>query len=198
MGLLKSKPAKAAAPEPFRVPSLVETDPEYAELIERRASLQTTHARLQAEARQLEQDLAREPVPAFRPEVAELLGEAAGNASALHQQIREKRSQIAHHEAALQVLEERIRGAENTASVKACEVVRPEYARRVQAVCRALMDVDAAHRELEDLKNAMERENIRWTRLTPLLPTFLGTLRDNQSRISRYFQEVKEAGYDVD
>ncbi len=67
MGLLKSKPTKAA-PGPFRVPSLVETDPEYAELVERRASLQTTHARLQAEARQLEQDLAREPVPAFRPD----------------------------------------------------------------------------------------------------------------------------------
>jgi hypothetical protein len=196
MGLLskKSPPVEAATSE-FRIPSLKEVDAEYGALLDRRAALQTTHARLQAEIRQCQDELGRQPAPAFRPEVAELLGEEAGSASTLRTQIREKLAQVAHHEAALRVIEDRIRQAIGTASVKACERVRPEYGRRVQAICRALLALKEAYAELDSLKNGLESEDIQWTRLTPLLPTFVGSLREPDSHINRYFREAKDAGY---
>lgn len=193
MPLLKSK--SSTTPAPFRVPSLAEADPSYGALVERRSELQSSHARLQAEVRELEQRLAAEPVPAFKPEVARLLGETAGAASTLGAQIRERQSQIAHHDAALRVIEQRLLDAEGAASLKVCEQSRPEYGRRVQAICRALQELDVAYQALEDLKNDFERENIRWTRLTPLLPTWAGSSKDPDSRISRYLREAKEAGY---
>ncbi|HEY8577596.1 MAG TPA: hypothetical protein VIL88_14815 [Devosia sp.] len=193
MGLLSKKPA---AVEPnYRVPSLQEVDDEYGVLLERRSALQTTHARLQAEIRQCQDELGRQPAPAFKPEVAELLGEDAGSASTLRTQIREKTAQVAHHDAALQVIEDRLRQAVGAASLKVCEQVRPEYGRRVQQVCRALLALESAYAELDTLKNDLEREDVQWTRLTPMLPTFLGPLRDPDNRIARYLREAKDAGY---
>ena len=100
--------------------------------------------------------------------------------------------------AAIGVIEERIREAKGSASAAVCEVSRPEYAKRVTAICEALKALDEAHKSYDELRNQFDANDIAWTRLVPMTPRFLGASNDPDRRIARYIKEAKDAGHYVE
>ncbi|OCP06132.1 hypothetical protein BBX50_23985 [Ensifer sp. LC11] len=81
----------------------------------------------------------------------------------------------------------------STASARICDTVKAEYGRRVVKVCQALEAVAEARADFDELRDQFEREDLAWSRLVPLSPTFLGDPRDGH--IPRYLKEAREAGY---
>ncbi|WP_315924838.1 hypothetical protein [Mesorhizobium sp. SP-1A] len=192
MALLKKV---AAAAEEFRVPSLEESSAVYAGLLDKRRELDQLRSGLERERSDLIQQIEADTRTASTVRVAELLGDEGDGFSKSHARARvaEITRQLGDIEQAHGVIRERLRSERTTASVTICEAVRPEYAKRVAAICKALEAVNAAHREYEQLRNDLEAEDIAWTQLVPMPPRFLGDVRDGH--VQRYLREAKEARY---
>ncbi|MGK9261196.1 hypothetical protein KXS15_09555 [Sinorhizobium meliloti] len=186
------KKTAAATAEPFRVPPLT-SDTEYAAQHERNSELHRRRGEVIAERRELERKIAETPAPAFRPGVAELLGEAADSTTAHRQRLKELASLERDIDAALGEMRRRLSNARTHASVRICDSVKSEYGRRVANVCRALEAVAEARAEFDELRDQFEREDRAWSRLTPLSPHFLGNAKDGH--VQRYIREAKAAGY---
>lgn len=174
------------------VPPL-DSDPAYAALIAKKAELTAKLQENRREHRELSQQLREAPQPAFRPGVAELLGEAAGTAPNLRPRLAELAREEGDITTALSVVGDRLREARGQASVAICEAMRPEYGRRVAAVVAALQEVQAKRAELETLIDQLECEDIAWTRLTPFRFNFLGDARNGH--VAQSIKEAREAGY---
>jgi len=191
MALLKKTAPDAV---PFAVPSLA-SHPDYAALVERRASLLTKQSATRAEKREIESQIADAPAPTMRRGVAELLEEASDSTTSLRARLAEVSALDRDITAALEVIRQRLAVARTAASREVCKQVRPEYGRRVAELCKTLEAVDAAHRAYMDLRDDLEAEDIAWGSLTPMIPTFLGDVREADRRITRYIKEAREAGY---
>jgi hypothetical protein len=86
--------------------------------------------------------------------------------------------------------------AKGAASKKVRDIVRPEYGRRVAAVCEALKAVEASRLAYEELKSQLESADVAWTGLGPMSLGFLGDFIAGRSwQIERVIRESKEAGY---
>ncbi|RUV89198.1 hypothetical protein EOA46_22630 [Mesorhizobium sp. M1A.F.Ca.IN.022.05.2.1] len=188
MALLSKKPAEAPA-EPYHVPSLAECDDVYAGLLSKRAELNERLRGLDAEARQIEKEIAADPTPEVRPSVAALLGDGPTAKAANRKKLADVRADRADHEVASRAIEQRIRDAKTPAVRKAIALVRPEWDRRQKELCEALAVVEKAHRSLNDLAEGLEAEDIGSSHFGNRAH-FLGDARDGH--IARY---LKEAGY---
>jgi hypothetical protein len=188
--LKKDKPAT----EPFIVPSLT-SHPDYAALVEKRRGLHARHATVRAEKRDIERQIAETPAPAMRPGVAELLEEASDSTTGLRARLAELNTFDRDIDAALEVLRQRLAAARTVASKAVCAQVREEYGRRVADICKALEAADAAHRSYIELRDDLEANDIAWGSLTPLIPTFLGDIREADRRVVAYIAEARRAGY---
>lgn len=191
MAFLKKQAAVAA--EPFRVPSLAEASPEYAALVDKRQELSSQQAALSAERRELIRKIEEAPAPTMRPGVAALLGEASDSTTVLRTRLSEVQRTLQDIEAALEVVRQRLAVARTGASKSICLQTKPEYGRRVAAICEALEAVAAARADYDDLRNELERQDVAWASLVPMSPSFLGDARDGH--IQYYLREAKATGY---
>lgn len=187
------KPASVSAAEPFRVPSLAEASPDYAALIDKRQELLTQQSALTAERNELIRKIEEAPAPAMRPGVAALLGETSDSTTALRTRLSEVQRTLSDIDAALEVIRQRLAVARTGASKTICTAARPEYGRRVAALCEALWAVSAARAAYDDLRDEFERLDVSWGSLGPVSLGFLGDARDGH--VHRFIREAKEAGY---
>ncbi|GAB4073183.1 hypothetical protein KHC28_15385 [Ancylobacter sonchi] len=191
MGLLSKN--KAVAAESYRVPPLT-TVPEYAALIAKRAELLDKQTATIRERRKLEQGLATAPVPAYRAGVASLLGEDTVAQTSVHGRLSELSQLDRDVTAALTVLDQRLREARGRASRLVCDEVRPEYGRRVAALCRAMQALDAERKSYDELRSQLEVEDIAWSTLRPMNLGWMGNAFDG-GHIEVFLKNAREAGY---
>jgi hypothetical protein len=193
MALLKK--STSAAAEPYVVPSLAEVDDVYAGLLTKRADLSAKMNALMTEKRALEKAIEADTSREVRPAIAELLGDEPGTKALNRKRLAEVRAEIADVDMAQTVLEQRIRDAKGAASAAVCARVRPEYAKRVQAMVAAARALDEAHAAYDELRNQFDAEDVAWTSLIPMTPAFLGASYEPDRRLARFVREAKEAGY---
>lgn len=192
MAFLSKKPTPA---EPFRVPSLANADPAYAALATKQAELHAEQAALRTERRELERTIAAEPRKEYSSRVAELLGEQVDDVTMPRKRLAEVLGRERDVAAALEIVRQRLQVARSTASQAVCALARPEYARRVAAMVEAMLALDVAHKAYVDLVDDFVTEDISWTALVPMTPTFLGNPRDTERQIARFVRDAKAAGY---
>lgn len=192
MAFLKKTTGQA---EHFRVPSLAEASPEYAALIDKQQELLTRQSALNAERRDITRKIEEAPAPAMRPGVAALLGETSDSTTGLRTRLAEMQRTLSDIDAALEVIRQRLAVARTAASKTICTAARPEYGRRVGAVCEALKAVAIARAAYDDLRGELERQDVSWASLGPVSLGFLGDARDGH--IQRFIREAREAGYYV-
>jgi len=192
MGILKKA---AAVAEPFTVPSLESVSTEYARLVEQRTALSAEDTALREESERLYQTIRTMPVPKIPVAVAEKLGDAVEDSkSKLTARYREIERERAVIDAALTELRRRIDEAKGHASFTVCEMVKPEFAKRVTAICEALKAVHAARMDYVQLIDALNAEDVQWTRLGSVGLGFLGDHIDGH--IQRVIREaVREGNY---
>lgn len=173
------------------VPSLAEADPEtYGKLVAKIAELNGTLSSAYVEKRTAEKALAAHEGPSLRVGVAELLGDdsVAGRASKVAA-VREARQRVADIEAAITIAQQRLRDAKTAATRAVIPKVKPEWDKRTKALCDALKAAQTAHIAFDELRQALEAEEVSADHLGQR-PHFLGDARDGH--ISRF---LKEAGY---
>ncbi|MDF2810516.1 MAG: hypothetical protein K0S56_1547 [Microvirga sp.] len=185
--------AKISPPSAYQVPPLTSV-PAYAALAAKRTELQELQTASRRELRKLERELTETPMPALRAGVAALLGEATVEPTGVHERIAELRRTERDAAAALSVIEQRLREARSSASRVVCGEVRPEYARRVAALCRALEVLAAERRAYDELRDQLEAEDIAWSTLTPMSLGWLGNPVDG-GHIAVFLKNAQEAGY---
>jgi len=176
------------------VPTLAESDAEFANIIERSGVLNAEAAELGRERAQLRRDIAADTTPDIPSAVAELLGQAPSAKAERRARLAEVTRKLTNIEAALAVLAKARPAAESRAGNNVCKAVRSAYGERVAALCAALDTVDAAHRDLEDLRLAVEAEGASSGALGAV-PYFLGSARDPQRRVAEYAKTARDAGY---
>jgi hypothetical protein len=178
--------------EPYRVPSLAEADPEtYGALAAKQLELNTLSGTARAARKAAERELAADTTQYVRPGVAELLGDGPSAKASKRKAVADAKQREADIEAALVTISQRIRDAKTPAVRAAVAKVRPEWNRRMGALCDALQVVDDAHRDLWSLRQDLEAEDISPAHLGPW-PYFLGDA--DGSRISSFLKEVGYAG----
>jgi hypothetical protein len=186
---------KSAAAEPFRVPSLAEASPEYTGMLQKQVELQARQSTLRDQRRELEKQFDAIPQSTVRvsSRVAELLGDEPDSAPMLRKQIAEIRGAEKDVEDALEIVRRRLAEARGPASVAVCAAVRPEYARRVKAMVAAATALHAARKDYDALVDDLVANDVAWTSLVPMQPTFCGDRHDGH--LARYLRDAKEAGY---
>lgn len=179
----------------FRVPSLAEVSEGYAALLTKRADLQERQSKLREERRELERKIRALPEKTHQvsPRIAELLGDEPDSTPLLHKRLAQIRADESDCEAATEIVLRRLTDAKTPASVAVCERVRPEYARRVREIAKALEAVDAARGEYEELRKQLDAEGVDWGSLFPLTLGFLGDLGDGH--IQQFMRDNRRAGY---
>jgi chromosome segregation ATPase len=183
--------------ETFEVPSLESTSPEYAALVAKRSVLLERQSALRDERREVERQIKALPAPTHRTprRVAELLGDEPETDTMLQKRLAEIRSAEQDLEDALEIVRRRLAEARGPASVAVCAAVRPEYTRRVKAMVAAVAALREARENYESLLDDFIANDIAWTSLIPMQPTFAGDRHDGH--LDRYLRAAKEAGYSV-
>lgn len=125
--------------------------------------------------------------------MAALIGDNPDSSYGKRQRLKDVNAAIGDTEAAIAIVRGRIDAAKGQASVKVCDASREEYARRVSAICDALVAVEAARQDYFKLRDAFEAEDVHWTRLGPLSLGFLGDRSDG--KIGYVLQAARAAGY---
>lgn len=187
--------AKKKVADSYRVPSLAEASPEYAGLLQKQAELQARQSALRDQRREVERDIAAQPPESMRvsARVAELLGDEADSGHNLQRRLAEVRGAERDVEEAVEIVRRRLADARGAASVAVCAAVKPEYTRRVKAMVAAVEALRVARDDYESLLDDLNANDIAWTSLKPMQPTFCGDRHDGH--LSRYLREAKEAGY---
>jgi chromosome segregation ATPase len=183
----------AKANEPFRVPSLAEVDSDYAALLQKQAELTARQAELEREKRAVEKAIAADTSREVKPEIAALLGDEPGSKALNRRRVAEIRSEIADIEQAVIVLRQRLADARGRASTAVVAASRMEYARRVKAMVEAVEALSVARAEYDKIVDDFVANDVAWTSLTPLQPTFCGDRQDGH--LQRWLRAAREAGY---
>jgi chromosome segregation ATPase len=189
---------KKTAAEPFRVPSLAESSPEYAGLTEKQTELQNRYTKLRAERTKLNGEIEAEKAAGGQrvaPEVARLLGDPEDSVTGLSQRLRAVATEMGNIESAQEILRRRMEEARGRASAMVCATVRPEYDRRLGVLCKLLSEVETARQSHDELLDDLEREDVAKSYLRPVIPFFLGDRHDG--KVGYFLKEAREAGHSV-
>jgi hypothetical protein len=190
MALLKKTTAEA-----FHVPALDEVSEEYAALRAKQIELQNRESELRAEdgkiRREIEADRSRAPRISSR--AAALLGDNVETAPMYHQRLGEIRTELKAIGEALPELRRRLGVAKSEASTIIRAKVKPEYARRVRAMAVAIEALIAARADYYAMIDDFDANDIQWTALGPMQPTFCGDRFDGH--LQRWLRNATEAGY---
>lgn len=192
MSLLGKKATPAIS---FAVPSLSDASPEYAALIDKQRELQAEQAALGKERRELEKRIRSEPKREYTSRVAEILGEQVDDGNLPRKRLAEGTARERDLETAIEVLRQRLRVARTAASQAVIALAKPEYAKVVGAMAKALRELDDAHRAYTDLVDQFVAEDVAWTGLGVMTPHFLGSAREPERHVARWLRDAKEAGY---
>lgn len=185
--LRKSAPT---APAAIRIPSLAETSPAYAALIDKRSELIARKSTLEREA-----DEIRSTADDFKPDA----GRAARVAAMLDDEVEppaggDRLAEIAGltHDisAAIAEVDRRIATERQSTSRTICEGVRKSYAEAVSTLAGALIAAHHAHRDVLTISDQLNDEDIAWVgHLPPMHATrILGAPNDNSSALARWMQ----------
>lgn len=177
----------------FRVPSLAEVDTTYADLLQKQAELTSRQSDLEREKRAVEKEIAADTSRDISPAIAELLGDEPGAKSLNRRRVAEIRKEIADIESAQIVLRQRLADARGRASTAVVAASRMEYARRVKAMVAAIEALSVARAEYDKIVDDFVANDVAWTSLTPLQPTFCGDRQDGH--LQRWLRAAREAGY---
>lgn len=191
-------PLKTKTTETFRIPSLIESDGNYAGLIAKRDELNDRYRKLSAERSKLSGDIEAEKAAGgqrLSPGVAALLGDAPDRLTLMSQRMHEVATEMENIEAAQEVIRRRMDEARNGASKVVCDTVRNEYRRRLAAVCEIAKALEAAREEHDVLLDEIEREDVNLAYLRPVRAHFLGDRRGG--KIGYFLKECAEAGHNV-
>lgn len=178
--------------EPYIVASLTDVDPGLGELVAKREQFHEEMRTAATEVRQAEKDLAGDTSVELRPGVARLLGDIDSPKSIKRLALKAAKERRADLDAAVSIIERRVADARPAANRAACAAVKPEFDRRLGALCDALRVVDAAHQEFDQLCQALEAEDIQYGSLGPR-PFFLGGAREPDRQIVRFLREAGNA-----
>jgi chromosome segregation ATPase len=192
MAFTRKKPA-----DEYRIPSLAEASPEFAALLQKQVELQNRQSELRKERREVEREIAVLPSATHNvsARVAELLGDEPDSAPMLKKRLAEIRNAERVTEDATEIVRRRLADARGPASVAVCAAVKPEYTRRVKAMVAAVTALHAAREDYESLLNDLVANDVAWTSLVPMQPSFCGDRHDGH--LDRYLRAAKEAGYHV-
>ncbi|OOO31416.1 hypothetical protein EFR00_17535 [Rhizobium sophoriradicis] len=178
----------------FTVPSLAKADVEYGGLEAKLSELSGDSQGTATAIADLIADIEARPAPRIRVDVAALLGETIDQTlSERPEKLRALRRHAEAVDAAIVEVRQRLRDRTGTASKKACDLVRIEYGRRIDALVSALDAVQAARLHADALLDDLESEGVQLTYLPALRPIFLGD--KNDGHIHRFKREAMEAGY---
>lgn len=177
----------------FRVPSLAEVDTTYADLLQKQAELTSRQSDLEREKRAVEKEIAADTSREVSPAIAELLGDEPGTKSLNRRRVAEIRKEIADIEQAVVVLRQRLQDARGRASAAVVAASRMEYAKRVRAMVAAIEALSVARAEYDKIVDDFVANDVAWTSLTPLQPTFCGDRQDGH--VQRWLRAAREAGY---
>lgn len=188
MALLSKKNA------PFAVPTMAETDADYAQRVERYRALNDAIIDLRRQEKSLERELEGMPAPKVSAEVAALLGDAEVDArTAKAKELADVRRSIADHATAIALQTTRVDQAKASASRAVCEAVRPEFRRRVAELAKTVEAAIAARADFMALVADLEADDVAWRYLGDPVPHFMGDPRDGQA--VRWLAEMKGSGY---
>ncbi|UPU00211.1 hypothetical protein J4G48_0020225 [Bradyrhizobium barranii subsp. apii] len=194
MAILK----KTATAEPYRIPSLAESDPSFGALIAKQTELHNRYVKLRDERSKLSREIEAEKAAGgqrLSPEVAALLGDAPDSLTMLTQRQREIATEMSTIEAGQEVILRRLDEARTVASKLVCSAMLPEYRRRLGAVCDAARALEDAREQHDALLDDIEREDVRLDYLRPVRAHFLGDRKEG--RVFYFVKEVREAGHNV-
>jgi len=167
---VEEAPPAPATPEVLTsadIPTLKSASPRYAELCRRAAALRDDADRLRAE---LAETGDREKFLALEAQIAE-------NARLQTPVNDEIRKEIA------------------AASVLICAQVTPRHSELVQAIAKAALELHRANVQYTEFSAALDRRSIKWSRLKPAFPQFVGHPRDKQSPLARYLRQLVSDGF---
>jgi hypothetical protein len=122
-----------------------------------------------------------------------LLGDEPGSKSLNRSRVAEIRKELSDIEQAVVVLRQRLQDARGRASTAVVAASRMEYARRVKAMVAAIEALSVARDDYEALVDDFVANDVAWTSLTPLQPTFCGDRQDGHAH--RWLRAAREAGY---
>ncbi|UVK44835.1 hypothetical protein BPNPMPFG_000300 [Mesorhizobium sp. AR07] len=190
--------AKLKKTDTYKIPSPSDV-PEVAAMEVRRAELDARRAALDVERNSL-WAVAQDGTDDGDDAVAAMLGDAPDAANPSKQKARARLVELAKETAtitkALDVLGGRMAAARNAASTAVVAQVKPEYARRVQALASALAEAAKAAVSFRALCDSLNDASVSWLSLTPLQPNrVLGDPRDRHGVLAQWFREAEQAGY---
>jgi hypothetical protein len=180
----------------FKVPSLAEASPAYAELVARKAALLTT--KQEAEAQLARDEAAYRSRPSQMSEkVAVLVGDCAPGESAYPTgaRIREQQINLAAINQAVSVIDTRISAERGRASLVVCDQVRGEHRRLVRDVCFKLIELREYMAAYSAFADTLNDQDIAWGSLLPSQLLALGHPLDPQSRTAIYLREKVKDGF---
>ncbi|QOZ52943.1 hypothetical protein [Bradyrhizobium sp. CCBAU 53338] len=148
------------------VPSLKAVSTRYAELTALQTSLRQSAAHLQSEI--------AEANPECRARIEVDLAEI-------------DRKQ---HEVTAQLRRE---SAEASAAV--CRLVAPHYRELVARLAAALIEVHRANSAYTDFAEKLDRRSVKWARLKPAFPHFLGSPKDKNSHLAVFLKQLVADGF---
>ena len=190
------KPTTAA---PVKVRSLADADPAYAAAKDLVARLKAASLKLDTEESELNFRISNRPPTAEKTgRVAALLGDAAPEEDDAPDGLRARLKAIAAERvdlrAAIDIASQRLAAARFGASRTICAEVAPSYADRVQAVAKTLLAAHAAHNELLELIDDLNREDVVWT--GEMAPMQADRVLGHQSgRLAVWLREAADAGF---
>ncbi|MGV1856190.1 hypothetical protein [Rhizobium rhizogenes] len=181
------------------VRSLADADPGYVAAKSLVDKLTGQRSKLDAEENDLLDRLRNRPaVSEMTARVAALLGDEPPSEDAEPNGLRARLTAIAVErvdlQAALEHANQRLAVARYAASKTVCAEVRGEYSARVQRLAKALITAAAESAALDELSDALEREDIAWSgHLPPLRATRVVGHRGD--RVAGWLREAATTGF---
>ncbi|TPL97312.1 hypothetical protein [Mesorhizobium sp. B2-3-10] len=165
------------AKSPITIPSMIEADADYADLVARQTSINERIGEIRRELAETQAAISAEQAtagPRLRAPIAELVGDADAAAVDRRKKLSDLRHQESDHEEANSVIQRRIYDRRSFASRAVIAAVRAEIDARVSAVVAATEAALTAQADLESLIRDLEAEGVEADSLrSGVVPFFL-------------------------
>lgn len=149
------------------VPTLKSVSPRYGELSDRASVLRDEAERLRAELAETQD---RERTTALELKISE----NARRLTSVYDDLRKE---------------------SGAASVLICEQVAPKHRELVEAIAKAVLELHRANLAYTEFTATLDRRSVKWARLKPAFPQFVGHPRDKQSPLAGYLKQVTSDGF---
>jgi hypothetical protein len=193
--------AKTAPVRPIKfggLPTLSEVSPEYAALVQRRDELQAEQAGLRTDLAEIGRAIgAAAPATDRAARAARVIdGDQAGLSLAdLRERSGAHQRRLADLDAAIEVLDGRIRESRMAASAMIRDRIEPQHRALVRTICDRLLALHEASRAYHEFATELNDGQVAWSDLRPMFPAFLGDPGSAQSSVAIYLAEAANYGF---